>query len=82
MLLLFQSLALVGAGTLKLQPSIPSSSPAIIIDSIWAETMNASPYLIHGDTLVLHAKISSTSGSGLPSLFSAITWLNQGGFFI
>lgn len=58
-----QSLALIGAGTLKFQPYIPAALPSIIIDSIWLETTDASPYLIHGDTLILHAKISSSDGA-------------------
>ena len=59
----YQSLALIGAGTLKLQPYIPADLPSIIIDSIWLEATDASPYLIHGDTLILHAKTSSSIGA-------------------
>lgn len=53
----------MGAGTFKPQPYIPSSSPSILIDSIWIEKMDGSPYQIHGDTLILHAIVSDSSGT-------------------
>jgi hypothetical protein len=75
-------MTLLGAGTLKLEPYVPSASPRLIIKDVGADKVELGPYpgpYLHEDSLTLNAEVDSDPSGLFDPYRASFTWygLNQ-----